>query len=136
MLKKKDIIIIVAVLLLAAAAYGVMTLTRQGQTISGMVEIYAGGELYASVPLAEEQEITVVQPGGESNTVAIKDGGVYMAHASCKNQLCLQQGTVTIENWTTRAMGRSIVCLPNSVLVELALDEGERALIDPEAPDI
>mgnify|MGYP003623811790 FL=1 len=103
---------------------------------SGTVEIYADGALYASVSLAEPQEITVSQETGDVNVVRIDDHGVTMASSSCKNQLCVEQGMVNAENWTRRAMGRSIICLPNHVLVELALDAGHPSLQAEDVPDI
>lgn len=136
MFRRKDILVIAAVLLIAAAAYGIMMLARSGQQISGMVEVYADGALQASAPLDKNAELTVEQPNGDLNIVKIEDGAVWMEHSSCKNQLCLSQGTITADNWTRRAMGRTIICLPNHVYVELALAEGHPTLADPNAPDI
>lgn len=136
MFRKKDVIIIALVLLVAALAYGAMLLLRGGQMVSGTVEIYADGVLYASAQLAEPQAITVTQANGEVNVVQIDESGVRMASSSCKNQLCVEQGAVNAGNWTRRAMGRSIICLPNHVLVELALDEGHPSLQAEDIPDI
>lgn len=136
MLRKKDIIIIVVVLLVAGATYGAMMIARGGQTVSGVVEIYAGGELYASAPLDQAGEIRVEQENGVINVISIADGGVSMTFSSCKNQLCVHQGSITAENWTQRALGRTIVCLPNRVLVELALDAGHPSLDMDDLPDI
>lgn len=124
MIRKKDLLIIALVLAVAAAAYGAMLIARSGQTAGGTVDIYAGGTLYASAPLDTPQEVRVEQENGDVNIVTIEDGGFRMAFSSCKNQLCLHQGTVTADNWTGRALGRTIVCLPNRVVVELALDDG------------
>ena len=136
MLRKKDIIVIVAVLLVAGVAYGAMMITRGGQTVSGVVEVYAGGQLYASSPLERAGEIRVEQENGDVNVISIADGGVSMAFSSCKNQLCLHQGTITADNWTQRALGRTIVCLPNRVYVELALDAGHPSYEMEDLPDI
>lgn len=136
MIRKKDLYLIVALLLVAAVGYGVMMLTRTGQTLSGAVEIYAGGELYATARLDAPQDIRVAQADGAVNVITIAQGGVHMSFSSCKNQLCLHQGELTADNWTRRAMGRSIVCLPNSVLVELALDDGHPSLEMEDLPDI
>ncbi|MDL2319234.1 NusG domain II-containing protein [Eubacteriales bacterium OttesenSCG-928-A19] len=137
MLRRKDWIIIGVVLLVAAAVYGGMLLLRSGQSLSGAVDIYVDGVLYATAPLDTAGEILVEQPGGEVNVVAISsDGSVRMAHSSCKNQLCVQQGQVTADNWTRRALGHTIVCLPNRVLVELALKEDHPSLSQDDLPDI
>lgn len=134
--RKKDLIIIGIFLLVAAILYGGVLLFRGQMKLSGMVEVYADGVLYASAPLDTPQEIHVEQENGEVNIVRIADGAVSMASASCKNQQCLHQGSVTLENWTSRALGRKIVCSPNRVLVELALSGEDAVLTDPNVPDI
>lgn len=134
--RRKDLLMIGALLLLAAVIYGVTLLTRDGQTLSGEVQISAGGEIYQTVPLGRKQEIRVEQADGLVNVIAIDGDRVYMAFSSCKNQLCVQQGEVTLDNWTQRAMGRSIICLPNHVVVELALEADHPSLEDYDAPDI
>lgn len=136
MFRKKDVIVIGIVLLLAAIIYGVMMVSRSTQTLSGTVEIYTGGTLYATARLDEPQALSVTQPDGAVNTVTIQNGQVSMTYSSCKNQLCVHQGAISADNWMRRAMGRTIVCLPNSVLVELALDEGHPSLLDDDLPDI
>ncbi|MCL1964167.1 MAG: NusG domain II-containing protein [Firmicutes bacterium] len=136
MIRKKDWLIICLALLMSAAAYGAMVWARGGQALSGMVEIRVNGELYAAVPLDEERDVVIEQESGEKNIISINDGGVRMAYASCKNQLCLHQGEVTASNWAARALGRSIVCLPNRVLVELALSDSGRRIVDENLPDV
>lgn len=135
-MRKKDVILIVALLLVAGIAYGGMLLLRGGQALSGTVAVYVDSELYAQARLDTPDEIRVEQPGGEVNVIAIDETGVHMAYSSCNNQLCVHQGAVNAENWTRRSMGRSIVCLPNRVLVELTLDEGHPTMEDWDAPDI
>ena len=135
MIRGKDALIICLALLVAAAAYGGMVWARGGQTLSGMVEIRVNGELFAAVPLGETRDVVIEQENGEINTVSI-GGGVRMSQSSCKNQLCLHQGEVTPTNWTGRALGRSIVCLPNRVLVELALEDSARRVVEGDLPDV
>jgi len=136
MLRRKDALLIALVLLLAAGAYGVSVLSRQGQTLSGLVNIYANGALYASVPLGEARQVRVEQADGHVNVVQIDEKGAVMVYSSCKNQLCIQQGEVTVDNWTRRSMGRSIICLPNRVQVELALSLSQEEWVDLDAPDV
>lgn len=136
MVRKKDVLVIALVLLLALGTYGVMQLSRRGQVASGEVAVYVDGVLHSSGSLGRPQTIRVEQETGEVNIIRIEDGGVHMEFSSCKNQLCLQQGTLTADNWPHRAMGRSIICLPNTVLVELVLDEAHPSMQDPDAPDI
>lgn len=136
MLQKRDIILIVAVLVAAGLLYGVTQLAQSGQALSGTVEIYVDGALYAEAPISETREIAVRQADGKENIVSIEGEGVHMAHASCDNQHCVQQGEVTPDNWTRRSLGRTIICLPNRVLVELALDEGHPTMEDYDVPDV
>lgn len=133
--RKKDLLIIACVLLLAAGFYGVVGMRAGRQALSGVVEIYAGNSLYRTVPLGSRQTIRVEQESGEVNVIVVDESGFHMESASCRNQLCIQQGMVTVENFTRRALGRSIVCLPNRVHVQLALSVGDQP-IDEYAPDI
>lgn len=48
----------------------------------------------------------------KTNTVVIKNGGVYISDAKCKNQICVKSGKISKK-------GESIVCLPNKVTVEI-----------------
>ena len=136
MIRKKDVIVIIAALLVAAVSYGGMVLYRQSQSLGGMVEVHVNGTLYEAVPLGETREVTVVQENGEVNIVAVSENGVHMAYSTCKNQLCLQQGEVTEENWTGRSMGRAIVCLPNRVLIELTLSDSAERIAEEDLPDV
>lgn len=58
---------------------------------------------------------------GGVNKIIIQDGKVYMEEASCKDQICVRHREI----WKNREM---IVCLPNSVFVEIV--GGEEADID------
>lgn len=137
MFRKKDVALIAAVLALAAAVYGVMMITRKDQALSGMVEIRVDGELHSTVALDRPGETRIEQDGGEVNVLSVDGAGnVRMAYSSCRNQLCVQQGSMSADNWARRAMGRTIVCLPNRVLVELSLDEGHPSLLEEDLPDI
>lgn len=77
----------------------------------GEAAIYVDGELYKSISLDENTEVTVNSKFGK-NTVAIKDGEVYITHADCPDRLC--------EKEKLSSSGGSIVCLPNrlSVVIE------------------
>lgn len=136
MFRKRDLIMIAVVLCVALILFGVALLTRSGQTLSGNVEIYIGGTFYTSVPLGETRKISVGQDNGYLNIVEVDETGARMVFASCKNQLCLQQGEVTIDNWTRRSLGRSIICLPNQVTIVLALENANQILIDEDLPDV
>ncbi len=136
MLRRKDLIVIAAVLLAAALLYGGMMIARSRESLSGKVEIRVDGEVYATLPLNETRTFQIDQADGRRNVLEIGPRGVRMIESTCKNQLCLGQGEVTQDNWTRRALGRAIVCLPNRVLVELALSDGAEKVSDDDPPDV
>ena len=47
------------------------------------------------------------------NVVEISERGAVMASSTCHNQLCVQMGEVTLDNWETRPNQQFIICLPN-----------------------
>ena len=51
--------------------------------------------------------------------VHVTTDSVTMASSTCENQLCVGEGTVTLENKENRILGGYIICLPNSVTLEL-----------------
>ena len=132
MIRKRDFILIVGILALAAALYGGAALVRGSQQVSDTVLVYADGELYATIPMDQPQTLRIEQV----NIVEIDENGAVMAYSSCKNQLCIEQGAVTRDNWTHRYMGRSIVCLPNRVVIELALEDAEQIQREEDLPDL
>lgn len=125
------LIILAAVVLLAGAAAFFVNRGQPPQA-TRTVRIYRDGQLYATGYLGQREEIVVRGPNGEENTVAFTEGGVYMKHASCENQLCIGQGMITPENVSQRFYRNQILCLPNRVTVELVLTDEEAA----ELPDV
>lgn len=82
--------------------------------------VTVGSMTYEPIPLVEDSEYTLTQRDGEmSNTVHVTKDSVYMAHSTCDNQDCVQQGEVTRANRQTRILGNMIVCLPNQVTLQL-----------------
>ncbi len=136
MFRKKDLVIIAGVLLAALIGYGAIWLSRANRSLSGIVNISVDGKLFKAVPMGEGQTVRVEQENGAVNIVEITQKGVRMDFSSCRNQLCVHQGEVTVDNWIRRSMGRSIVCLPNRVVVELALDQGTIGRIEEDLPDV
>lgn len=76
------------------------------------------GVTYQPIPLYEEHDYTIRQPNCE-NVLHVTADSVYMKSASCDNQDCVEQGTVTLENSKERALFNMILCLPNQVYLEL-----------------
>ncbi len=83
------------------------------------LRITAGGSGYSLVPLDGEYRITLEQPGGEKNVIHTGVNSFHMHSSSCKNQLCIGQGAVTLDNRDLRALYNQVICLPNKVVLEL-----------------
>ena len=95
--------------------------------------VYINGRLYGIVPLGEEQDMTVDQGDGVVNVVHLLPNGFYMASSTCDNQLCVMEGVVTVDNYRTRILGTSVLCLPHGLDLELIVPSHTP---DPNAPDI
>lgn len=102
---KRDLFAIGICLLLAGVALlCVLLFRKEGQT----VKITVNQELFGVYDLSVDQEIDLPH-----NKVIIKDGKVYMESADCPDHLCVKKGEI-------KYAGRSIVCLPNKVVVEIS----------------
>ncbi|MDD3920322.1 MAG: NusG domain II-containing protein [Eubacteriales bacterium] len=121
-MKKRDWIIISVALVLIIAAF-LLFHTPAASSSAYSAVIYLGGKEYARYPIGTATTVTVEQPTGEVNVIAISEHGFYMQSANCKNQSCIHQGEVTAENADTRALGAWVICLPNKVTVELVAEE-------------
>ena len=51
--------------------------------------------------------------GGDPN------GAVFMREADCGNQDCVQQGAMSLDNYTQRFLGNLILCLPHKLEIQL-----------------
>lgn len=121
---KKNFLVIGIILLLAAVLLVVAILTRPMTAVEeDMVIITIGGKEYTRVPLSKPQTVTVAQDNGCVNVVEVSDHGAVMVSSTCDNQLCVQMGEVTVDNWEFRPNQQFIICLPNRVSVELAVTE-------------
>lgn len=115
----RDILIALAVMAAALILYFSFAITKTGSATFVNVYLGTGGEPYQHVPLGEDTTIRVDQGDGRINVIEIKDGGVKMAYSTCINQDCVHEGVVTDESRKHRAQGDWIVCLPNTVSVQL-----------------
>jgi hypothetical protein len=77
------------------------------------VYITCDGKPLLDLPFGEARSVQILQEDGSENTVAITGDAVYMDHANCENQDCVQMGAVTRENLELRVMGGFIICLPH-----------------------
>ena len=112
-IKKADIFLFVLLVILGLALSipGFVSRGSEGSAGVPTVAIRVAGEVFDSCPLNQEKTITVPQ-GNHLNKVIIKDGKVQMEEATCHNQLCVKQGTIS-------KVHQRIICIPNRVVVEI-----------------
>ena len=129
MMRRKDagflfILLLIFVLLLVGSRL------KPDAGAAGTLRITVNGVLYGEYPLEEGRSITVRQKDGQENVLCMTQNGFYMLHANCKNQYCIAQGTVTLENYTRRALKNHIFCLPNRLDAELTVSDEFSSLPD------
>lgn len=95
--------------------------------------IILNNRVWGIEPLGEEREVTVDQGDGVVNVIHLLPDGFYMASSTCDNQLCVSEGTVTVDNYQRRILGTSVLCLPHHLDLELVVPSHTP---DPNAPDI
>ena len=106
--RKWDLIAIAAVLLLGVVVFIAFLPLRATENAS--VQIYQNGKMIHELPLYENRTVTI--EGVYSNTVAIRDGAVYMEESNCPGKDCVHSGSI-------EKPGRSIICLPNRVEIRV-----------------
>lgn len=110
----KNKILIPAVFTVALMCFaGAFALDRFGSS-ANTVNVYKDGELIHTFTLADEPQ--TVDLG--TNVLLVEKDGVSMTHANCPDKLCIKQGKI-------KNSSRSIVCLPNRIVVEIAGVKGE-----------
>lgn len=115
---RMNLLVIGGVVLLAAVLL-VASLTMPGpRAEEDCVVIRVGQEEYARIPLSKPQKITITQENGAVNVVEVTGRGMIMLSSTCKNQVCVHKGEVTLDNWELKG-GAFIACLPNQVMLEL-----------------
>jgi hypothetical protein len=116
--KKGDLLIIGVLLALVIVWFTVESILPS--TANGYAKITVNGEEYGTFSLETPREFTITTEKG-SNRVKIEDGKVCVTEASCKDGLCVRQGTV-------HRLGESVVCLPNGVVI--TVEKGENETVD------
>ncbi len=131
----KNVIVILVMLISASAllVYGIAS--KAGRTSTGRVRVLVNGEVFSEQAIRPGQKITVSQPDGSENVIMMTENGFYMLSANCQNQDCVHQGEVKEDNYMFRALGTSIICIPNRVEVRLILSD-EAVEPDIEIPDV
>ncbi len=111
-IKKADILLIIFFIIAGLA--GSFFLVRAQQGSGTDVRISVDGEVYGTYSLSEDRDIDL----GTGNIVSIEDGSVHMKSATCRGQDCVREGSIS-------KPGRTIVCLPHKVLIEIEGGEDE-----------
>ena len=102
-----------------AAVMGPMP-APQTEEVKGHVIITVGKRQYGDpIPMDREKVITIRQDNGHINKVHITPEKVYMEYSTCDNQDCVGQGEITLDNYETRILSTFVICLPNSVTIEM-----------------
>ena len=92
----------------------------QAEKVRGYVRITVGGRQWGDViPMDREKIITIKQSDEMINQIYISPERVYMMHSTCENQDCVGEGEITPENYKTRILSTFIICLPNTVQIEM-----------------
>jgi hypothetical protein len=112
-----DLVLIVTFLILPVLFVFSLVRPRAGKTV---VSVYHAGEPIGNFPIERD---TVVDLPDAGVRIEFKTGRVRVVESDCPNQVCVRTG------WVSRP-GRSIVCVPNKVLVEL---RGSRSEYDAES---
>ena len=113
-IKKADIVLF---LILAALGIAVTVMSLNGAEDGSVVQVSVDGKTYGVYSLNKNQTIEIKQDKS-INKITIKDGQVQMSASSCKNQICVKEGSVSKTN-------QSILCLPNKVMVEITGEEAD-----------
>lgn len=102
-----------ATLVLLGVILFVVTAVRAQNTRGEVAVITVDGDVFGTYSLDEPQTISITDENGEvTNTAVISDGEIYMDDADCPDKLCVKQGTI-------HGAGRSIICLPNRVVISV-----------------
>ena len=98
------------------------------ETVSAYFEEYpaesylfvnTGSSAYSPIPLNGDNSFRIAQQDGSENVIHIGENSFYMESSNCKNQNCVGQGEVTLENRETRPLFNMVICLPHNLSLEL-----------------
>lgn len=110
----KNKILILSFLLVAVLCItGICVMTHYSDN-NGTAYVYKDGKLIKTLVLKDEPYTVDL----ETNIIYVESDGISMQSASCPDKLCVKQGKI-------KNSSRSIVCLPNRIVVEFAGKEGE-----------
>ena len=90
---KKDIILIAAFVIIAVIAFVVINhfVKKDG----AFVQIKVDGQVVNTIPVNQNETLTIEGYQGGSNIVTIENGGVTMTDADCPDKLCVKTGRIS-----------------------------------------
>lgn len=106
----------VVFLFAVAIVCGILIWLQSKQSSSQLLQIYQHGTLVQTIDLSHVQEAYTIELKGENganNTIMIEHGRACISHASCPDQVCVNQG------WISDNSTLPVVCLPNQVVLEI-----------------
>ena len=106
--RKGDILAIV--LVAALAVFVAVCFLPKTSTDPVMAEVYHNGDLVKTLSL--EENTAFVLEGIYSNTITVENGSVSITKSDCPGEDCVHSGAI-------HSSGRSLVCLPNGVVVRV-----------------
>ena len=108
-MKKGDYLVIVIILFVSV---GVFSLTR-AKVVNGasFLVITVDGKEEGRYPLNKDRQIHLDTKYGH-NVVTIEDGKSFVSESDCKDKICMNQGSISVDK-------TSVICLPNRVVLTI-----------------
>ena len=98
--------------------------------------VNTGSSAYSPIPLNGDNSFRITQQDGSENVIHIGENSFYMESSNCKNQNCVGQGEVTLENRESRPLFNMVICLPHNLSLELLTrEEAEARLLEMYGKD-
>ena len=98
--------------------------------------VNTGSSAYSPIPLNGDNSFRITQQDGSENVIHIGENSFYMESSNCKNQNCVGQGEVTLENRESRPLFNMVICLPHNLSLELLTRaEAEARLLEMYGKD-
>ena len=98
--------------------------------------VNTGSSAYSPIPLNGDNSFRITQQDGSENVIHIGENSFYMESSNCKNQNCVGQGEVTLENRESRPLFNMVICLPHNLSLELLTrEEAEARLMEMYGKD-
>ena len=104
-MKKKDLLFALVLIL----AFAIMLATIKKGDKGHYVTVSIDGDAVGSYVLTEKEQTIAI---GDNNVLTIINGGAFMSHAACPDQICVKKGKIS-------KVGEDIVCMPNRVIVKV-----------------